>query len=214
MIWDTRKISIEESLVGTFSISSKVTTGQEDSWWFSGIYGPVRYNEKEGFWNEMAGLSLVYGGKWVLGGDFNVTRNIEEKANSTSMTRSMRQFNLLTEELELRDPILLNAKYTWSNFRETPICCRLDRFLWTVGWEEMYPKIRQEALVRIVSDHYPIIIDSNPPKWSPIPFRFENIWLDYPNFQTIVQEWWSQMETEGWEGYKMMQKLKGLKNML
>ena len=52
-----------------------------------------------------------------MGGDFNVVRNIREKRNDLTNTRSMRIFDELIRELELRNPPLNNAHFTWSNFR-------------------------------------------------------------------------------------------------
>ena len=41
--------------------------------------------------------------------------------------------------------------------------------------------------VRAVSDHNPVILDSNPPNWGPSPFRFENMWLDYKDFDKVLK---------------------------
>lgn len=54
-------------------------------------------------------------------GDFNVVQNISEKFNTISNTRSMRLFNDLIGKIELIDPLLTNAFFTWSNFWEDPI---------------------------------------------------------------------------------------------
>ena len=99
-----------------------------------------------------------------MGGDFNVVRRVSEKFNSSTNTRSMKDFNYLIGELELVDPNLNNAEFTWSNFRHQPICCRLDRFLFTNGWAAGYPCYRQELEARLVSDHAPVILDTSPPK--------------------------------------------------
>ena len=70
----------------------------------------------------------------VFGGDFNVVRFFHEKYSLGRRTRSVRQFDELIRELELKDLALQNASFTWSNFRETPVKCRLDRFLFTEEW--------------------------------------------------------------------------------
>ena len=88
----------------------------------------------------------------------------------------MRELDSLIGELELVDPNLNNARFTWSNFRQFPICCRLDRFLFTNEWAEGYQSYRQEVEARAVSDHSPVILDTSPPKWGLTPFRFENAW--------------------------------------
>ena len=126
----------------------------------------------------------------------------------------MRIFDELIKELELQDPPLHNAQFTWSNFRENPICCRLDRYLISAGFAHMFNYFRQEAVARCTSDHYPVILSTNPPLWGPTPFRFENMWLDHKSFKPNVTEWWRQDNSYGRPGYKFMRSLRGLKHKL
>ncbi|KAM0963163.1 hypothetical protein ACFX2A_022668 [Malus domestica] len=123
----------------------------------------------------------------------------------------MRNFNDFIRETELKDLELLNAQFTWSNFREEPVCRRLDRFLVSAGCEEIFPEVRQMALARVISDHCPIQLESYKVKWGPSPFRFENMWLQHPEFRNKFNLWWQSEQVEGWEGYKFMIKLKAIK---
>lgn len=78
------------------------------------------------------------------------------------MSRGMRNFNSLTIETGLRDLPLNNSEFTWSNMREEQlVCSRIDRFLFSEGWGEMFQSTRQEALLRALSDHCPIVLDTN-----------------------------------------------------
>ena len=143
-----------------------------------------------------------------MGGDFNVVRNTGEKRNSLTRTRSMRIFDELIRELELQDPLLNNAQFTCANFREQLICCRLDWFLLSTGFTELFGYFRQEALIRSVSDHSPVILTTNPPSWGPSTFRFENMWLDHKSLKNNMAEWWNYDNSYGRPGYKFMRKLK------
>ena len=140
-----------------------------------------------------------------------MVREVREKLNSSSTTRSMKTFDELIREIGLVDPPLRNAKFTWSNFREQPICCRLDRFMFFVEWGALFPHLRQEVEVRAVSDHNPIILDSSPPNWGPSPFRFENMWLEHRGFDKVFEKWWKECMVQGWEGYKFLSRLKCIK---
>uniref|UniRef100_A0A803QQM3 Reverse transcriptase domain-containing protein n=1 Tax=Cannabis sativa TaxID=3483 RepID=A0A803QQM3_CANSA len=208
LIWDTRTISVLDSLVGEFSISVLINAEGKEPWWFSGVYGPCSYKLRPEFWDELAGLSSICGESWCVGGDFNVTRRVGEKLNSSSCTRSMKLFDGLIRELQLIDPKLENGSFTWSNFRASPVCSRLDRFLFSNNWNVIYPFVRQEMLVRLVSDHSPVVIDSNPPKWGPGPFRFDNHWLEHKSFSKCFESWWKEEINDGWPGTKFMKKLK------
>ncbi|KAL5539489.1 hypothetical protein UlMin_044009 [Ulmus minor] len=157
--------------------------------------------------------SVVQDGVWG-GGDFNVVRYCHEKSPPSRRTRSVRLFDELIRELELRDLALHNASFTWSNFREEAVKSRLDRFLFTEEWGVGKNDIRQETGSRTCSDHMPIILDTSPVSWGPIPFRFENMWLEHSGFRQECEQWWRGIEVEGWESYKIMEKLRALKDKI
>ncbi|RVX09324.1 LINE-1 retrotransposable element ORF2 protein [Vitis vinifera] len=77
-----------------------------------------------------------------------------------------------------------------------------------------FPRCFQEALPRWTSDHSPICLETNPLKWGPTPFRFENMWLLHPEFKEKFRVWWQECTGEGWEGHKFMRKLKFVKSKL
>ena len=112
LMWDTRRIKVIDNLIGDFSISICIEMDNREVWWFSGIYGPPSVSSRAGFWDELVGLWKICGNNWCVGGDFNVVRNIAEKRNSLTNTRSMRIFDGLIRELELWDPPLNNAQFT------------------------------------------------------------------------------------------------------
>ncbi|RVW66522.1 putative ribonuclease H protein [Vitis vinifera] len=82
----------------------------------------------------------------------------------------MRDFDSFIRECELLDPPLRNASFTWSNLQKSPVCKRLDRFLYSNEWGLLFPQGLQEALIRRTSDHWPIVMDTNPFMWGPTPF--------------------------------------------
>lgn len=51
-------------------------------------------------------------------------------------------------------------------------------------------------------------------KWGPIPFRFENIWLEDPEFKRSIESWWNALNPKGWAGFKFMENLKGLRTKI
>lgn len=102
------------------------------------MYGPNNASHRHLFWDELVGLSSVFANNWCIAGDFKVVRFLIEKFNSSRNTRSMEMFYEVIGELELIDPPLANAQFTWSNFCEDPICYCLDRFLFSAGWEDLF----------------------------------------------------------------------------
>ncbi|RVW66273.1 hypothetical protein CK203_065986 [Vitis vinifera] len=114
-------------------------------------------------------------------------------------------------ESELLDPPLRNASFTWSNMQESPVCKRLDRFLYSNEWGQLFPQGIQETLIRRTSDHWPIALDTNPFTWGPTPFRFENMWLQHPSFKENFRNWWRGFQGNRWEGHKFMRRLQFVK---
>ena len=68
---------------------------------------------------------------WCVGDDFNDIRRNSEKLGGSSLTSSMRDFDGFIRDIELLDPPLWNFPFTWSNMQESPLCKRLDRFLYS-----------------------------------------------------------------------------------
>ncbi|KAL6326022.1 hypothetical protein AAG906_038514 [Vitis piasezkii] len=67
-----------------------------------------------------------------------------------------------------------------------------------------FPHSLQEVLPRWTSDHWLMVLDTNPFKWGPTPFRFENMWLQHPSFKDCFSSWWRGFQGNGWEGHKFM----------
>lgn len=100
----------------------------------------------------------------------------------------------LMAELDLTDVLLKNAKYTWSNKRcgASYIAARLNRFLVSSPFFNLDYIFNSFTLPCASSDHKPIALSLSPPKnLSPIPFRFNPLWINSPDFLVIVKQAWS-----------------------
>jgi hypothetical protein len=54
------------------------------------------------------------------------------------------------------DITMVGGGSKWSNCRAWP---RIDRFLFSTEWEEYFPVVSQRRLHRLLSDHYPLLLD-------------------------------------------------------
>jgi hypothetical protein len=50
--------------------------------------------------------------------------------------------------------------------------------------------------------------------WCPKPFRFNNYWIDHPEFYDFVKHTWENMAISGKKAYVLKEKLKQLKEAL
>lgn len=113
----------------------------------------------------------------VLRGDLNVIRFSHERSPCSRERKSMRTFDNFIREGDLGDITLANAKFIRSNFRDMEVKSRLVRFLFSPDWEADFQSVRRIEGSRMTSDHFPLILDTNPVDWGPSPFRFANMWL-------------------------------------
>ena len=65
----------------------------------------------------------------------------------------------------------------------------IDRFLISPDWEARFLGVSQKRLLRICSDHFPLLLDSvNGPRDKRL-FKFENMWLKKEGFGALVKQW-------------------------
>ncbi|RVW96070.1 Transposon TX1 uncharacterized 149 kDa protein [Vitis vinifera] len=214
IIWDAKKLCREEVVLGSVSVSIKFALDGCESLWLSAVYGPNNSALRKDFWVELSDIVGLAYPRWCVGDDFNVIRRSSEKLGGSRLTPSMKDFDDFIRDCELIDLPLRSASFTWSNMQENPVCKRLDRFLYSNEWEQAYPQSIQGVLPRWTSDHWPIVLETNPFKWGPTPFRFENMWLQHPSFKESFGRWWREFQGNGWEGHKFMRKLQFVKAKL
>ena len=215
LFWDKKIMELVDSEIGLFSISClfKMVEGGVH-WMFSGVYGPVERNLKEIFWEELGGIRGWWEGPWCLSGDFNEILSPSERVRGGNITPSMRRFVEIVNELGLRDLPLQRGPYTWSWGRNERSMSRLDRFLVSSDWECQYSKVVQKCLPRPISDHFPILLDSDGVRTGPSPFRFELMWLKFRGFKELLKGWWQNLKFHGSFSYILAAKLKALKGIL
>ena len=131
IIWDSKKLSGEEVLIGSFSVSSKFLLDGCGPLWLFSVYGPNNSLLRKDFCVELLDIFSLSFPLWCVGGDFNVIRRISKKLGVSSLTSSMRDIGGFRKDCELVDPPLQNTPFTWSNMQESPVCKKLDRFFYS-----------------------------------------------------------------------------------
>ena len=64
---------------------------------------------------------------------------------------------------------------------------RLDRFLVSENWEGHFTGVVQCVLPKPVSNHSPILSNKGDVRRDPMPFKFENMWLEEKGFKDKLQ---------------------------
>jgi hypothetical protein len=137
----------------------------------------------------------------IMGSDFNILRHPSEKNNAKYNARWPLLFNAVIDGLDLRELEMAGWKYTWANNLTSPT---FD--LVTTEWEEKLPLSTVRVLTRNISDHTPLLLNTDEPNASTKPmFKFELGWLLQDGFIDMIRELWSSTTSghtpmERWQG--------------
>jgi hypothetical protein len=105
-------------------------------WLYTSVYGPTTPNLRNIFWRELSNIRQYSDVSWLIGGDFNVVRNRNERKGRTFNHSVSVKFNSFINSNNLIDLKVSDRKFTWSNMRDNPSFACLDRFLCIIPWRE------------------------------------------------------------------------------
>ena len=101
LLWDKRRISWVDSVIGRFSVSCLFRMVEDGyQWVFFGAYGPVERSLKEFFWKELGSIRGLWEEPWCLGGEFNEILSPNERSRGGRISNSMRRFS----KIQLKRP--------------------------------------------------------------------------------------------------------------
>ena len=194
-MWDRRAVEKVEEVVGRFSVSCKFkNVGNQFEWAFTGLYGPNLNKRHRKMWEKLTGLISWWEVPWCLGSDFNIIRFPSERLGAATCTRAMYGFYDFISLHGLMDIPMEGGLYTWSY---TSSASRLDRFLFSPLLADYFTLFAQRRLSRVLSNHYPILLEGGSHWRGRTPFRFENMWLRVENFVDKVKAWWASYLFQG-----------------
>lgn len=156
------------------------------------VYGTAYEHDKQEFIDELHAVMEGEELPLIIGGDFNLIRNVSEKNNENINYHWADEFNNWINYwglVELKNPM---RSYSWTNNQEeAPVMALLDRALVSTSLEAKYPLMSLRGAPRVGSDHVPILVDfgENAVFKQPI-FRFEKWWLTQEDFLQVVRDSW------------------------
>jgi exonuclease III len=158
--------NIDQIIHGNFFVKFKLQNKCDNfTCIFIAVYGPAQEDGKYSFFQELTQTCNTETSPILIGGDFNIIRNRQEKNNDRYEDRWPFLFNAVINSLNLRELELSGRQYTWANNLQIPTYEKLDRILVSTDWKLKYPKVSVHALTREISDHSPLLLDSRqPPK--------------------------------------------------
>jgi hypothetical protein len=180
-------VLLEESFGIVISFTSVLSL---DKFTLVNVYGPCEGFVRENFVAWLFHLDIADDANWILLGDFNFYRFVENRNQPGANLNDIKTFNEIISYLGLIELPIKGRSFTWSNMQRDPFLVQLDWFFTSFSWTIKYPNTLVHPLARPTSDHVPCVIsiDSLIPKAK--VFCFENHWIRLPGFLDKVKSIW------------------------
>ncbi|GKV14958.1 hypothetical protein SLEP1_g25756 [Rubroshorea leprosula] len=213
-VWDNSIFSMDRTIEGENYLGLFGFWGLDRTpVFFVNVYAPCDVTRKRQLWRELINIIVNNRGNWCVMGDFNATKNLQERVGNNSSTNGMKEFEKFMQESGLVDIPLVGRKYTWYH----PNGCsmsRLDRFLLSEEWLLNWAEVKQWGLRRSLSDHCPVMLRDEKLNWGPKPFKCFDNWFQQPDFCELVAQTWRTASVQGWKGYCLKEKIKLVKKKI
>lgn len=157
---------------------------------------PNTYKDKMATWTFLSNLwNSIDPSSYIIGGDLNTHLSPREKKGG-SKVRDPFSENLtdLMSDWDMEDIKPIKGNYTWNNrwvgLQHVATC--LDCFLISNNFLLSHLDMSSQILPYVISDHKPITLSFLSPQiFGPLPFRFNQLWMDNPTIPTLVAQAWT-----------------------
>ncbi|XP_059285583.1 uncharacterized protein LOC132039048 [Lycium ferocissimum] len=125
------------------------------------VYAKCEALERICLWDNLYNLSDQIEVPWLVGGDFNVIMNEDEKIGGLLVyPDEYEDFAFCVNSCELFEAPFKGSLFTWWNGRASRDCIikKLDRMLTNSKLQDWFGHMEVEHLSRIVSDHAPLLL--------------------------------------------------------
>ncbi|GKE24566.1 RNA-directed DNA polymerase, eukaryota [Tanacetum coccineum] len=127
---------------------------------------------------------------WIIFGDFNVVRHSGERASSTFDAREARIFNDFIARNGLFD-FPLNCK-RFTRFDSGGVkASKLDRFMMSHSFLNIWADALVSVLYRSYSDHCPIMLHVVSQNFGPKPYKVFDKWIGNEDFLALTTNSWA-----------------------
>jgi len=164
LLWDSDEVWLNLVQSHRQFVTMEVTRRGIRPWLFTAVYASPIQQIREELWTELSIFAGVTSAPWMLAGDFNETRNLDERDHGgRDMARRCAIFNNWIENNGLLDFGYSGPRSTWSrgNRYDTKKNSRLVRALCNASWRTQFHEGAVRHLVWNSSDQCPILISTN-----------------------------------------------------
>ncbi|KAK9689106.1 hypothetical protein RND81_09G035700 [Saponaria officinalis] len=172
-------------------------------------------NVRRDLWSSLNRLIITIC-EWMVLGDFNVVRTIEEQLNDTPPCLSdLLDFNACFLHFALEDLQSSGCGFTWTNKQANTdkLWCKLDRALANHQWLAKFPATSVCFLAAGISDHSPVAVAIFQDMVPRGRFSFLNCWISEPFYSDTVQAVWA-IHVPGSVMFRFFGKLRNVRKAL
>lgn len=138
-----------------YSLVAGVWQGVQMKVCFINVYGPQSGSKKEELWDDLNRILSDDNVVWILFGDFNAVRLRDEKAGSVFKNREANVFNDFIAKGGLFDFHMGSRRFTRFS-KDGLKMSKIDRFLVSSNFFEVWKDASVTALCRVILDHFPV----------------------------------------------------------
>ncbi|XP_060190755.1 uncharacterized protein LOC132620046 [Lycium barbarum] len=158
------------------------------------VYAKCDRIERIELWDSMYNLASYMTLSWLVGGDFNVIVEEEEKYGGLPVTlNEVEDFRHCIQTCNLSDLGYKGSIFTWWNGRAADECVfkRLDRCLGIFEMQQQFPGLEVSHLIKLGFDHSPLLVECKQEvqKFKK-SFKFLNFWTKHAEFLHFVKDNW------------------------
>ncbi|XP_074305882.1 uncharacterized protein LOC141641104 [Silene latifolia] len=132
-------------------------------WYLCCVYGEPKHTKRGAVWESFTNLLNSLDKPFLLIGDFNQVEYSSDKLGADNLIRGADLLSYWKNTHCLMDIPFKGPRFTWCNNRESPhqIYERLDKGFASNDWFSIFPNTFIKHLPIQISDHAPIILDTN-----------------------------------------------------
>ncbi|GMI90895.1 hypothetical protein HRI_002758800 [Hibiscus trionum] len=167
------------------SISS---VNSQESFLATFVYASPNCSLRKDLWRHLSNMAQTILRPWVVLGDFNATLSPSERQGCSSIVPDS-QFQDMVFYCGLQDLGFAGPNFTWYRGNRS---VRLDRCFGNAAWYEHFPQSSLHHLLRMKSDHRPIMLYPAVPPTSPRQpsFKYFSGWSLHSDFKRLVHDNW------------------------
>lgn len=183
-------------------------------WVLTCVYAPCTPEGRSSFLDWLQNVHMDPGTDWIILGDFNLIRKLEDRNKPGGDLNDIFRFNAAISLLGVNEIVLQGRKYTWSNMQPSPLLEKIDWVFTSNSWTLSYPSTTVTALDMNPSDHCPCVVQISTHIPKNTVFRFENHWLKHQDYQNVLSHSWAITHSEPDSAKLLTAKLKTLRKCL